>query len=136
MVSPHDIYTSKLNTAYEVLQGLESAVTTQLQGELLKPDYNEIADLEEIAAQEFAERDSDDEDEEDDHKDNEDKEEWNGCYIDVNNFSLSFKCALADLDGSDTDVVLVHIGMYRVEETDCNLVKFTRLSGTRDAFIK
>merc|ERR1712087_859650 len=140
MVSPHDIYTSKLNTAYEVLQGLESAVTTHLQGELLKPDYNEIADLEEIAAQEFAERDSDDEDEEDDQKDEvaSSEQEWNGCYIDVNNFSLSFKCALTDLDqmGQDTDVVLVHIAMYRVEETDCNLVKFTRLSGTRDAFIK
>merc|ERR1719361_2422019 len=68
MVNPHDIFPSKLNTAYEVLQGLEMAVTKQLNGELLKPDYNEIADLEEIAAREFAERDSDDEDEEDDQK--------------------------------------------------------------------
>ena len=54
------------------------------------------------------------------------------------NFSLSFKVAIKDLEkmGAAADVVLVHIAMYRVEDADCNLVKFTRLSGSRDAFIK
>jgi len=146
MVNPHDIFTSKLNSAYEVLQGLEKAVLTNLKGELLKPDYNEIADLEEIAERE---RDEEDENEEamDDQKEEvmvsngstsvDAKGKWDGTYIDVVNFSLTFTCALQDIEKMDGDhLVVVHIVMYRMEETDCNLVKFTRLSGPREAFIK
>merc|ERR1719461_903332 len=42
VIAPHDILTSKLLSPYEVLQGLESAVLNNLNGVLLKPDYNEV----------------------------------------------------------------------------------------------
>merc|ERR1711997_252679 len=62
---------------------------------------------------------------------------FDGTYIDVQNFSLSFKSALQDLDDfNGTDLVHVHIGLYFEAEAACNLVKFTRLSGSREAFIK
>merc|ERR1719361_544980 len=46
IINPYDIYTSNGNTAYEVLQGLEIAITENLKGVLIKPDYNEITELE------------------------------------------------------------------------------------------
>jgi len=144
MVNPHDIFTSKLNSAYEVLQGLEQAVLVNLKGNLMKPDYNEIADLEEIAERE---RDEEDENEEEATDATDDQKEevtaktdakWDGkTYIDVVNFSLTFECALMDIEKMDGDhLVVVHIQMYRVDEANSNLVKFTRLSGPRVAFIK
>jgi len=153
VVSPHDIFASNLNTAYEVLQGLVDAVREHLNGEPMKPDYNEIADLEQAALDEAEQQraengdDGNDVDEVDDvaeHKEadtsnmmmasNTKKDVEFVTYIDVVNFSLTFKCALQDLDGGD--VVMVHIAMYRVEDAQCNLVKFTRLSGSREAFEK
>merc|ERR1719361_963336 len=133
MVNPHDIFTSKLNSAYEVLQGLEQAVLVNLKGNLMKPDYNEIADLEEIAQRE---RDEEEENENEEATTAPNDAKWDGkTYIDVVNFSLTFTCALQDIEKMDGDnFVVAHIVMYRVEEADCNLVKFTRLSGPREAF--
>jgi len=103
----------------------------------------EIADLEEIAQRERDEEEENENEEEtamDDQKEeattapNDTK--WDGrTYIDVVNFSLTFTCALQDIEKMDGDnFVVAHIVMYRVEEADCNLVKFTRLSGPREAF--
>merc|ERR1711971_1008459 len=64
---------------------------------------------------------------------------FDGTYIDVINFSLIFGAALQDLDKMEADgadKVFVHICVYYDETTQCNLVKFTRLSGEREAFKK
>merc|ERR1719474_491446 len=144
VIAPHDILTSKLLSPYEVLQGLESAVLNNLNGVLLKPDYNEV---------EVVKKDGDGNEDEygigneigkeigNGHVDGDEKaddgaqtKEWDGTYIDVVNLSLMFECAL--LDQKFQDKVFVHIGLYRLEAADCNLVKFTRLSGERKAFLK
>jgi len=140
MVNPYDIFTSTLNCAYEVLQGLEMAVLSKVNGELIPPDYNEIADLESAAK---AEQTAEDEElRGDDQKETDGgtlrvHAEWDGTYIDVVNFSLTFKCALQDLEKmQESGAVVVHIAMYHVEELGTNLVKFTRLSGSREAFTR
>jgi len=137
MVNPYDIYTSALNTGYEVLQGLERAVQAKVGGQLCKPDYNEIAEFEEgMVVLDGADQDGDAKQAEVEQTDANDAA-FDGTYIDVKNFSLSFKSALQDLDNfSDADLVHVHIGLYFEAEAQCNLVKFTRLSGSREAFIK
>lgn len=113
IVNPYDIYT--VMPAYEVLQGLEASVVGKLKATLCRPSYNEISDdaLEDSA--------------------------FDGTYIDVINFSLIFGAALQDLDKMEADgadKVFVHICVYYDETTECNLVKFTRLSGEREAFKK
>merc|ERR1712228_1155704 len=115
IVNPYDVYTTM--PAYDVLQGLEAAVTEKLNGSLSRPDYNQF---------DVAERENANED-----------ESFDGTYIDVVNFSLVFDAALQDLDKFDSaDKVYVHIGVYFDEIAECNLVKFTRLSGEREAFKK
>jgi len=158
VIAPHDILTSKLLSPYEVLQGLESAVLNNLNGVLLKPDYNEVEVVKTDGDEDGdgdGDGDQDGDGNEDEygigneigkeigngHVDGDEKAddgaqstEWDGTYIDVVNLSLMFECAL--LDQKFQDKVFVHIGLYRLEAADCNLVKFTRLSGERKAFLK
>lgn len=129
IINPQDVYTSGTLTAFEVLQGLEAAITEHLKGVPQKPDYNELVDFEAGKA----------ESNKDEAKTNED--DFDGTYIDVRNFSLVFKVALQDLDDNlmTTDSLLIHLGLYSVKVTEgtyCKLVKFTRLRGDREPFIK
>lgn len=115
IVNPYDVYTTM--PAYEVLQGLEASITEKLKGQLSRPDYNQF---------DVDERENANED-----------DSFDGTYIDVVNFSLVFSTALQDLEKFDSaDKVFVHIGVYYDDMTECNLVKFTRLSGEREAFKK
>merc|ERR1712154_348012 len=128
IINPYDIYTSNGNTAYEVLQGLEIAITENLKGVLIKPDYNEITELET--------ENIDDGKDDDVNKDN--YKNFDGTYIDIINFSWIFYAALQDLDAftGNADVVYVHCSLYYCNIAECNIVKFIRLSGEREAFIK
>ena len=118
IVNPYDVYTTM--PAYDVLQGLEASVTQKLKATLSRPDYNQI----DVNEREEDENANDDDD-------------FDGTYIDVVNFSLVFGAALQDLEKFDSaDKVYVHIGVYFDEIAECNLVKFTRLSGEREAFKK
>jgi serine/threonine protein kinase len=130
IINPHDVYTSTKNTAYEVLQALGRAVTNNLNGNLIKPDYNNV----EI---EYAQYATETDKKEDMDAEEKDDDGWDGLYIDVVNFSLVFRAALQDLeDLTKSDVVYVHIGLYYDATSECNLVKFTCLSGDRQAFRK
>ena len=136
MVNPYDIYASSSNTAYEILRALERAVQTKVNGQLCKPDYNEIADLEDMVMLDGADGADGDAKEKEPATDGDDAA-FDGTYIDVKNFSLTFKAAMQDLDNfGGMDLVHVHVALYYEAEAQCNLVKFTKLSGTREVFMK
>eukprot|EP00485_Elphidium_margaritaceum_P006617 CAMPEP_0202691462 /NCGR_PEP_ID=MMETSP1385-20130828/6168_1 /ASSEMBLY_ACC=CAM_ASM_000861 /TAXON_ID=933848 /ORGANISM="Elphidium margaritaceum" /LENGTH=629 /DNA_ID=CAMNT_0049346873 /DNA_START=94 /DNA_END=1983 /DNA_ORIENTATION=- len=160
MINPYDIYTASNIPAYEVLQGLEIAIISDLKGVLCRPDYNELAKFTKRSgvdrgdAATSTSEDNDDDDkavdgggDDDDYKTEYDDPSFDGTYIDVVNFSLVFEAAIQDLDSElQADRVSVHVALYQVQvarsaKKDAapvynNLVKFTRLDGKREPFVK
>eukprot|EP01083_Nonionella_stella_P095617 268471_1 len=115
MINGCDIYTSTLLSAYEVLQALQNVIIGRdLKGVTLAPSYNQV-----------------------DHTISNATDNVDTSYtcIDVVNYSLLFSVAIDIFDGQP-DLVYVHIAIYHDPLVECNLVKFTRLSGDRKAFKK
>jgi len=136
IINPHDVYTAPQINPYEVLQTLEMCITDDLNGVLIKPDYNEVGEFTDagvVNTDDMKVTDSND-------------PNFGGVYIDVANFSLLFQTAIQDLDDEQINAehVFVLVCIYRVqvgknkddEPLYNNLVKFVRVSGERGAFAK
>eukprot|EP00486_Rosalina_sp_Unknown_P003967 CAMPEP_0201568780 /NCGR_PEP_ID=MMETSP0190_2-20130828/10018_1 /ASSEMBLY_ACC=CAM_ASM_000263 /TAXON_ID=37353 /ORGANISM="Rosalina sp." /LENGTH=288 /DNA_ID=CAMNT_0047990289 /DNA_START=1123 /DNA_END=1989 /DNA_ORIENTATION=+ len=133
IINPQDIYTASTATAFEILQGLEAAITEHLKGVPQEPDYNELVDFQ-------VDTNANKDDAKTNEKDQDGKKKVH-TFIDVRNFSLVFEVGIQDLDDMNlsTDSVLIHLGLYSVQVTAgtyCKLVKFTRLRGEREPFLK